>query len=129
MQTHLPQHTLVLDIIHATEYLWDAVNGWPGDTHPDRQHWMRRGQLLLGDLYLATGLNDLAETHYLQALELAAAGDIELQAEAHHRLWQQHGQHNAARDQLQAIIDRFSEGWDTPDLREAIALRDLLSDR
>jgi hypothetical protein len=43
MQTHLPQHTLVLDIIHATEYLWDAVNGWPGDTHPDRQHWMGAG--------------------------------------------------------------------------------------
>jgi tetratricopeptide (TPR) repeat protein len=44
------------------------------------------GQLLLGDLALETGLNDLAETHYLQALELAAAGDIELQAEAHHQL-------------------------------------------
>ena len=23
VQTHCPQHTLVLDIIHATEYLWD----------------------------------------------------------------------------------------------------------
>jgi hypothetical protein len=40
MQAHLPQHTLVLDIIHATEYLWDAVNGWLGDTHPERQHGM-----------------------------------------------------------------------------------------
>jgi 23S rRNA pseudoU1915 N3-methylase RlmH len=30
MQAHLPQHTLVLDIIHAPEYLWDAVTGWLG---------------------------------------------------------------------------------------------------
>ena len=51
MQTHLPQHTLVLDIIHATEYLWDAVTAWLGDTHPDRQQWMRCGltQMLRGE--------------------------------------------------------------------------------
>jgi len=41
----------VLDSIHATEYLWDAVNGWLGDTHPARQDWMRRGltHLLRGE--------------------------------------------------------------------------------
>jgi hypothetical protein len=51
MQAHLPQHTLVLDIIHATEYLWDAVTSWLGETHPERQHWMRRGltHLLRGE--------------------------------------------------------------------------------
>jgi len=26
IETHFPQHTLVLDIIHATDYLWDAAN-------------------------------------------------------------------------------------------------------
>jgi len=51
MQAQLPQHTLVLDIIHATEYLWDAVTRWLGDTHPERQQWMRRGltHLLRGE--------------------------------------------------------------------------------
>jgi len=51
MQAHLPQHTLVLDSIHATEYLWDAVTSWLGDTHPERQDWMRRGltHLLRGE--------------------------------------------------------------------------------
>ncbi|MBI3327524.1 MAG: hypothetical protein HYZ81_12590 [Nitrospinae bacterium] len=34
--THLPEHTLVLDVIHATEYLWDTVNVLLGETHPHR---------------------------------------------------------------------------------------------
>jgi len=36
----LPQFTLVLDIIHATEYLWDAANAVMGETHPDRSAWV-----------------------------------------------------------------------------------------
>ena len=36
-----PGHTLVLDIIHATEYLWDAANALLGDTHPHRTAWVR----------------------------------------------------------------------------------------
>ena len=36
-----PEHTLVLDIIHATEYLWDAANALLGDTHPHRMAWVR----------------------------------------------------------------------------------------
>jgi hypothetical protein len=39
--THLPQHTLVLDIIHATEYLWDTANALLGETHPQRTAWVR----------------------------------------------------------------------------------------
>jgi hypothetical protein len=36
-----PKHTLVLDIIHATEYLWDAANALLGDTHRHRTAWVR----------------------------------------------------------------------------------------
>jgi hypothetical protein len=36
-----PKHTLVLDIIHATEYLWDAANARLGDTHRHRTAWVR----------------------------------------------------------------------------------------
>lgn len=40
--THLPGYTLVLDIIHASEYLWDAANAVLGERHPDRTAWVRR---------------------------------------------------------------------------------------
>ena len=38
---HFPAHTLVLDIIHATEYLWDAANALLGESHPARKGWVR----------------------------------------------------------------------------------------
>jgi hypothetical protein len=41
MLTHLPAFTLVLDIIHASEYLWDVANALLGERHPDRTAWMR----------------------------------------------------------------------------------------
>jgi hypothetical protein len=37
----LPTFTLVLDIIHAVEYLWDAANALLGETHPQRTDWVR----------------------------------------------------------------------------------------
>ncbi|HET9974723.1 MAG TPA: ISKra4 family transposase [Streptosporangiaceae bacterium] len=42
MAAHLPGYTLVLDIIHASEYLWDAANALLGERHPQRTAWMRR---------------------------------------------------------------------------------------
>jgi hypothetical protein len=39
--SHFPEHTLVLDIIHATEYLWDTANALLGETHPQRSAWVR----------------------------------------------------------------------------------------
>jgi hypothetical protein len=42
MTAQLPGFTLVLDIIHATEYLWDAANALLGETHPGRTAWVRR---------------------------------------------------------------------------------------
>jgi hypothetical protein len=41
MLAHFPEHTLVLDIIHATEYLWDAATALLGETHPERKAWVR----------------------------------------------------------------------------------------
>ncbi len=38
---HFPAHTLVLDIIHATEYLWDAANALLGESYPARKGWVR----------------------------------------------------------------------------------------
>lgn len=36
-----PAHTVVLDISHATESLWDAANALLGDTHRHRTAWVR----------------------------------------------------------------------------------------
>lgn len=41
----LPKFTLVLDVIHASEYLWDAANAVLGETHPERTRWV--GERLL----------------------------------------------------------------------------------
>jgi hypothetical protein len=41
----LSRFTLVLDVIHASEYLWDAANALLGETHPERTPWV--GQQLL----------------------------------------------------------------------------------
>jgi len=41
----LSKFTLVLDIIHAVEYLWDAANALLGETSPDRNSWVQE-QLL-----------------------------------------------------------------------------------
>jgi hypothetical protein len=36
----LPDFTLVLDIIHVAEYLWDAATVLLGETHPQRHVWV-----------------------------------------------------------------------------------------
>lgn len=41
MMAHFPEHTLVLDVIHATEYLWDTATALLGETHPHRTTWVR----------------------------------------------------------------------------------------
>lgn len=52
VEKHLPDFTLVLDIMHVMAYLWDAANALLGETHPDRESWMRTalGCLLEDDL-------------------------------------------------------------------------------
>jgi hypothetical protein len=40
VEAYLPDFTLILDIIHVTEYLWTAANVLLGETHPRRQWWV-----------------------------------------------------------------------------------------
>jgi hypothetical protein len=45
----LPDFTLVLDLIHAVEYLWKAANAVLGETHSQRLAWVKTcAQQLLG---------------------------------------------------------------------------------
>jgi hypothetical protein len=41
MQAHFPGFTLILDIMHANEYLWDAATALVGDTDAARTTWLR----------------------------------------------------------------------------------------
>jgi len=40
VKEHLPSYTLVLDIIHTAEYLWDAANAYLGEKHSERTNWV-----------------------------------------------------------------------------------------
>jgi nitroreductase len=71
MRAALPGHTLVLDIIHAVEYLWIAANALLGERHPDRTAWVRarllgvlRGQVdeVVAALTIEAAAPDLAAT-------------------------------------------------------------------
>jgi hypothetical protein len=42
MQTQLSSYTLVLDIIHVADYLWDSATALVGETSPERSAWVRR---------------------------------------------------------------------------------------
>jgi len=47
MTEQLPRFTLVLDLIHAIEYLWTGANALFGETHPKRKHWVAQQLLKL----------------------------------------------------------------------------------
>jgi hypothetical protein len=50
MLSQFPDYTLVLDIIHASEYLWDSANALLGEKHPERTDWVSQqlGAVLSG---------------------------------------------------------------------------------
>jgi len=47
IQRQFPTFTLVLDLIHATEYLWKAANALLGETAPQRTAWVKARTLQL----------------------------------------------------------------------------------
>ena len=87
-----------------------------------------RGELLL--LQAATGAEDAAEDHFRQALDWArrqGALSLELRAAASFaRLLRDQGSPDDAEAVLRPFYDRFTEGFDTADLKTAKALLDAL---
>lgn len=47
IEERFDQFTLILDFIHAQEYLWKVANSLLGDTNPQRDSWMQKQTLLL----------------------------------------------------------------------------------
>jgi len=84
-----------------------------------------------GDLLNAIGDRAAAEQKYQQALAVAkrqSAKPFELHAASSlARLWRDQGKRDEARDLLAPVYGWFTEGFDTPVLKEAKALLDELA--
>jgi predicted ATPase len=83
-----------------------------------------------GELLLRQGYAEAAEDLYRKALSIAKEQEAklwELRAAASlARLRRDQGRHSEARDLLAPVYGWFTEGFDTPDLKEAKALLDEL---
>ena len=47
VETYLPDFTLILDFVHASEYLWDAANALHREQSPKRDSWVEQQTLKL----------------------------------------------------------------------------------
>jgi predicted ATPase len=97
----------------------------------DERHWEAELYRLKGELLLMQGDKTEAEASLHQAVEVArrqSAKSWELRATTSlARLWQEQGRMDEARQMLAEIYGWFTEGFDTPDLKEAKALLEELS--
>jgi predicted ATPase len=84
-----------------------------------------------GELLNAARDRAAAEQNYHQAVAVAkrqSAKPFELRASTSlARLWRDQGKRNEARDLLAPICGWFTEGFDTPDLKEAKVLLEQLT--
>ncbi len=87
---------------------------------------------LMGELMLTTGDDSEADTSFHRAVEVARrqqAKSLELRATVSlGRLWQAQGRREEAHQLLAEVYGWFTEGFDTPDLQEAKALLEELSE-
>jgi predicted ATPase len=95
------------------------------------RHWEAELHRQKGEILLVQGNEAEAEASLDRSIEIARqqqAKSWELRATVSlSRLWQQQGKDAEARQMLAKVYNWFSEGFDTPDLIEAKALLDDLS--
>ena len=108
-----------------------ATVGRALETNPDERVFRPEILRVHGELQLKKGNGELAERDFREAIELARSIDAkswELRATTSlARLLNMQGKCEEARRILAECYDWFSEGFDTPDLVEAKALLDELS--
>jgi predicted ATPase len=100
-------------VTESGAHLWEA------------ELWRLKGTFLT---HLAPGEPQEVEACYQEALSVARhqqAKSLELRAAMSlARFWRDEGRHDEGRDLLAAVYGWFTEGFDTPDLRDAKALLD-----
>jgi class 3 adenylate cyclase/predicted ATPase len=100
--------------------------GQSGERWPEAEIHRLKGELMLS----MEGADAGAEQFFRTALEVAReqqARSLELRAATSlARLWAERGERQKAHDLLAPVYDWFTEGFDTPDLKDAKALLDEL---
>ncbi len=96
------------------------------------RYWMAELSRLHGELLRVQGRDGgEAEAHFRQAMETARQQEVRMlelrAAMSLGQLWQRQGKREEARQLLAEIYGWFTEGFDTPDLKEVKALLEELS--
>lgn len=116
---------------HPEEGLTTLAEAFALVEQTDERHWEAELYRLGAELLLMQGAEAEAEASFQKAVEVARrqqARSWELRAVIGlARLWQKQGRMGEARQMLAEIYGWFTEGFDTPDLREAKALLEGLS--
>jgi predicted ATPase len=102
------------------ERLMDEQRAAEAELHRVRGELLRAGHDPAGAERSFCRAIDLAQRQSAKFWELRAAISLA-------RLWQEQGKRDAARDFLAPIYGWFTEGFDTPVLKEAKALLDTLA--
>jgi predicted ATPase len=121
-KANLGQSAQSMDYLAQASQIIEATDERYGESEMHR---------LRGDVLNATGDQAAAEESYQQALAVArqqSAKTSELHAAASlARLWRDQGRRTEARDLLAPVYNWFTEGPDTPVLKDAKALVEQLS--
>jgi class 3 adenylate cyclase/predicted ATPase len=135
-----PLHMSLLAQAHAKlgqiDEAWRCIGEAMTASEASKESWCDADiHRLAGDIVLLSGEPDTAkaEAHFERALAIARqqqAKSFELRAAmSMARLWRDQGKRGEARDLLAPVYVWFTEGFNTPDLREARALLDELADQ
>jgi hypothetical protein len=99
--------------------------------NPEERYWLPESLRVRGDIRRRQGEQELAEADFRDAIALAreiSTKAWELRAATSlARLWRDQRRRAEARDLLAPVYGWFTEGVDTPDLKEAKALLDELA--
>jgi predicted ATPase len=110
-----------------------SISARNNDCHYDAELYRLQGDLALAQGTTKDGqrAKDNAEASFRHAIKVAQSHKsktLELRATTSLcRRWRNQGKEKQARDKLQIIYGRFTEGFDTPDLKQAKGLLDELS--